>query len=140
MMQMYTSIPIKFRNTQYGFSLLELLISIALLGLVVSILYSAFFQISNSSIKVISKLETRQELRLLNNITTPKDLINYLNKLGGSTTVFIEEQLHMFRPKIILNQVRTKRDRRVGAAMKTACSKYFNLDITFQLKLCGILT
>ncbi len=65
------------------------------------------------------------------NVTTPKDLIDYLNKIGGSTTVFIEEQLQIFRPKIILNQVRTKRDRRVGAAMKTACSKYFNLDINF---------
>jgi len=65
------------------------------------------------------------------NVTTPKDLIDYLNKLGGSTTVFIEEQLQIFRPKIILNQVRTKRDRRVGVAMKAACSKYFNLNITF---------
>ena len=65
MMQIYTSIRTKFLNTQFGFSLLELLISIALLGLVASTLYGAFFQISNSSMKVISRLETRQELRLL---------------------------------------------------------------------------
>ena len=65
MMQIFTSIRIKFRETQPGFSLLELLISIALLGLVMSLLYGAFFQISNSSLQVKSTLETRQELRLL---------------------------------------------------------------------------
>ena len=48
-----------------GFTLLELLISIALLGLVLSLLYAAFFQISNSTLQVKSTLETRQELRLL---------------------------------------------------------------------------
>ena len=45
--------------------MLELLISVALLGLVMSLLYGAFFQISNSSLQVNATLETRQELRLL---------------------------------------------------------------------------
>ena len=65
MMRIFTSIQIKVRKIKRGFSLLELLISIALLGLVMSLLYGAFFQISNSSLKVKSTLETRQELRLL---------------------------------------------------------------------------
>ena len=65
MMQIFTSNGNKFRKTQHGFSLLELLISIALLALVMSLLYGAFFQISNSSLQVTSTLEKRQELRLL---------------------------------------------------------------------------
>ena len=48
-----------------GFSILELLISVTLLGLVMSVLYAAFFQISNSSLKVQATLDARQELRLL---------------------------------------------------------------------------
>ena len=64
-------------------------------------------------------------------VNTPKELIDYLNKLGGKSTVFVEEQLQIFRPQIILNQVRTERDKQVGRAMKAACSKYFNLDMTF---------
>ena len=65
MMQIFTSNGNKSLKTQQGFSLLELLISITLLGLVMSLLYGAFFQISNSSLQVRSTLETRQELRLL---------------------------------------------------------------------------
>ena len=65
MMQTFTSIRIRFRKNQHGFSLLELLISIALLGLVMSLLYGAFFQISNSSLQLKTTLEARQELRLL---------------------------------------------------------------------------
>ncbi len=66
------------------------------------------------------------------NVNTPKELIDYLNKLGGSATVFIEEQLQLFKPKMILNQVRTERGQLVGPAMKAACSKYFNLNIKFM--------
>ena len=65
MMRIFTSIQSNFRKKVKGFSLLELLISISLLGLVMSLLYGAFFQISNSSLKVKATLETRQELRLL---------------------------------------------------------------------------
>jgi len=66
------------------------------------------------------------------NVNTPKDLIDYLNKLGGSATVFIEKQLTLFEPKIILNQVRTQRDQLVGPSMKEACSKYFKLNLKFM--------
>ena len=65
MMRIFTSIQSNFRKKVKGFSLLELLISISLIGLVMSLLYGAFFQISNSSLKVKATLETRQELRLL---------------------------------------------------------------------------
>ena len=65
------------------------------------------------------------------NVNTPKELIDYFNKLGGKATVFIEEQIQYFMPKLILNQVRTERDQMVGPAMKKACLKYFNLNVKF---------
>ena len=65
MMQTFTSTPNNIRHLNSGFSILELLISVALMGLVMSVLYAAFFQVSNSSLKVQSTLDARQELRLL---------------------------------------------------------------------------
>ncbi len=65
MMQTFTSNPNSKGYLHSGFSILELLISVALMGLVMSVLYAAFFQVSNSSLKVQSTLDARQELRLL---------------------------------------------------------------------------
>ncbi len=65
MMQTFTSNPKSKGYLNPGFSILELLISVALMGLVMSVLYAAFFQVSNSSLKVQSTLDARQELRLL---------------------------------------------------------------------------
>ena len=65
MMPTFTSNPNNARHLNSGFSILELLISVTLLGLVMSVLYAAFFQISNSTLKVQSTLDARQELRLL---------------------------------------------------------------------------
>ena len=53
------------RSSVFGFSLIELLVSISILSLVVSLLYGGFFQISNYSLDVQKSLEGRQELRLL---------------------------------------------------------------------------
>jgi len=85
MMQIFTSNPNKSKDLNSGFSILELLISVALLGLVMSLLYAAFFQISNSSIKVQSTLDTRQELRLLMKIVLD-DLqkVKYLKHFADS--------------------------------------------------------
>jgi len=68
-----------------GFSLIELLVSITLLSLVISLLYSAFFQISDHSLKVKSSLQGRQELRLLMKIVLD-DLqsVRYLEHLNLS--------------------------------------------------------
>ena len=83
-MQIFTLIPNNYRRYNFGFSLLELLISFVMLGLVMSLIYSAFFQISNSSIKVKSTLNSRQELRLLMKIVLD-DLqsIQYLKHFSG---------------------------------------------------------
>lgn len=48
-----------------GFSLLELLVAIALLSTLLILLYNAFFQISDSTQKVTESLKAEQELRLL---------------------------------------------------------------------------
>ena len=68
-----------------GLSILELLISVTLLGLVMSVLYAAFFQMSNSSLKVQSTIDARQELRLLMKIVLD-DLqkIRYLKHFAES--------------------------------------------------------
>ena len=62
MMQIFTLNQNNAKPLNSGFSILELLISVTLLGLVLSIIYAAFFQISNSTLKIQSTLDARQEL------------------------------------------------------------------------------
>ena len=85
MMQIFTLKPNNAKPLNPGFSILELLISVTLLGLVTSIIYAAFFQISNSTLKIQSTLDARQELRLLMKIVLD-DLqkIRYLKHFADS--------------------------------------------------------
>ena len=52
----------EFSIGRKAFSLLELLVSITLLALVSALIYGAFFQVSNSSLKVKESLSQSQEL------------------------------------------------------------------------------
>ena len=63
----------EFSIGRKAFSLLELLVSITLLALVSALIYGAFFQVSNSSLKVKQSLSQSQELRLLMKMV-PDDL------------------------------------------------------------------
>ncbi len=69
-------------NRINGFSLLELLVAIALMSVVIVLIYNAFFQVSNSTQQVTKSLEAGQELRLLMKIVLD-DLraAQYLEKL-----------------------------------------------------------
>ena len=85
MMQIFTLNPSKFWKLNKGFSLIELLISVVLLGLVMAIIYGGFFQIANFSSAVKSNLNSREQLRLLMKIVLD-DLQNvkYLNNFSES--------------------------------------------------------
>ena len=75
-----------------------------------------------------------EQLLLLNNpqgIRTPKDLIEYMHRQGGTLGRFIERQLEEFQPQLILNQVRNAQDMRIGSAMESACFKYFGIRLKF---------
>ena len=93
MMPTFTSNRNNARHLNSGFSILELLISVTLLGLVMSVLYAAFFQISNSSLKVQSTLDARQELRLLMKIVLD-DLqkVRYLKHFAESDQSEIQQR------------------------------------------------
>ena len=72
-------------QNKQGFTLLELLVSIALLSLISALIYRAVFQFSDSSDRVLKILEVRQELRLLGQIVMD-DLqsIQYLKEFATS--------------------------------------------------------
>ena len=75
-----------------------------------------------------------EQLLLSNNpqgVRTPKDLIEYMRRQGGTLGRFIEREIEEFQPKLILNQVRNAQDMRIGSAMETACFKYFGLRLKF---------
>ncbi|MBT6728399.1 MAG: prepilin-type N-terminal cleavage/methylation domain-containing protein [Deltaproteobacteria bacterium] len=65
-----------------GFSLLEVLVSMAILGLLVTLLYSSFSQISRTSLSVENSLRGREELRLLMKVVLDDlQAMQYLSRL-----------------------------------------------------------
>jgi len=65
-------------------------------------------------------------------IRTPRELLLHLKELGPEMSDFAEQQTERYRPSLILNQVRSNNDIKVGHAMETACLKYFGLSVDFR--------
>lgn len=64
-------------------------------------------------------------------IRTPRELLDYLRNLDKKMENFVEQQAKEFQPKLILNQVRSANDIRIGFAMDNACLKYFGIHLSF---------
>jgi len=83
-----------------GFTLLEALIALALLGLVVSMIYGSFFQISQGGQQITREMEQRQDLRLLvAMIAGELQGVRYLpgwGSKGGSGLVLEADQASQF--------------------------------------------
>jgi flagellar biosynthesis protein FlhG len=70
-------------------------------------------------------------LRQANNITTLKEFVAYLKGRSASMGRVIDRELNGFRVNIVLNQIRLKREKRIGNSVKSICLKYFGLDARY---------
>lgn len=64
-------------------------------------------------------------------IRTPYDLIQCVKKMELEAGEMLEREMVKFKPKLILNQVRTKEDVQIGFSMKSAGSVYFGINMEY---------
>ncbi len=64
-------------------------------------------------------------------IRTPHELLTHLRNMEEDLDAFVDQQVNAFRPKLVLNQIRSRSDIRIGFAMENACAKYFGIHLDF---------
>ncbi|MDH4247358.1 MAG: P-loop NTPase [Deltaproteobacteria bacterium] len=64
-------------------------------------------------------------------LRSPVELVEHISRMDPQVGKYLEEALEKFRPRIVLNQVRSLSDVRVGYSMQNACEKYFGLKVDF---------
>ncbi|HXN07051.1 MAG TPA: AAA family ATPase [Nitrospiria bacterium] len=64
-------------------------------------------------------------------IRTPFDLIEQVEKMDPVIGGKLKDQIYSFRPKVIVNQVRSKDDMALGFSMRSSCSKYFGIQVEY---------
>lgn len=64
-------------------------------------------------------------------IRSPVELIEFIGRMDAGVGTQLEQAMSGFRPRIVLNQVRSAADVRIGYSMQSACEKYFGLRVDF---------
>ncbi len=64
-------------------------------------------------------------------IRTPFDLFDEIGKIDGKAGELLQKDIEGFRPKLILNQIRSETDIRIGFAIRSACTKYLGIQIEY---------
>jgi len=95
---------------------------------------SAFYRrfkrvVTNQGIK--DMIDAAMDQKNSMGIRTPYDLIERVKQMEKEVGEILELEMMQFKPKLIVNQVRTKNDIQIGFAMKSACQKYFGFDLEY---------
>ena len=97
-------------------------------------LKSAFYRrlrqsVSSSSVKALidDAMDQKNEMGILN----PHGLIKAVNERDEGDARKVIEEIETFRPNLILNQVRSKKDIEVGFSIRSACLKYFGIHLHY---------
>ncbi len=64
-------------------------------------------------------------------LRTPNDLVAHIKTLNPDLGARLTESLSAIRPKLVVNQVRSKDDITLGFSMRSSCSKYFGIDVEY---------
>jgi flagellar biosynthesis protein FlhG len=79
-------------------------------------------------LKIIKEaMESRNE----KDIRTPYDLIRVVSKMDPEKGDTYRAWMQAFRPLLVINQVRDQDDAELGQAVRTACHKYFGIDLDY---------
>ncbi len=71
------------------------------------------------------------DMRQAHGITTLKVFVECLKSQSASMGRIIDSELASFRVNIVLNQIKLKREKRIGNSVKSICLKYFGLDARY---------
>jgi flagellar biosynthesis protein FlhG len=61
----------------------------------------------------------------------PIDLIRRIIEINPEKGFRLKAEIERFKPKLIMNQVRTQSDIDIGFSMKTICKRYFGIDLDY---------
>lgn len=64
-------------------------------------------------------------------IRTPVDLLREIDRLDRAEGARFREVLAAFHPKLIVNQVRSSEEVKMGFSVRSVCRKYFGLDVDY---------
>ena len=81
--------------------------------------------------KVRAVIEKAMDKKNNLGIHSPIELIEHVGRFNKRLGEQLEEALTNFRPAIVLNQVRSMSDVRIGYSMQSACEKYFGLKVNY---------
>jgi flagellar biosynthesis protein FlhG len=72
-------------------------------------------------------MDQRNEMGIRN----PYDLIEAVKRLNVEDAERMIEEVETFHPNLVLNQVRSKKDIEIGFSIRSACRKYFGLQLHY---------
>lgn len=64
-------------------------------------------------------------------IRSPADLVREVTKLSPEMGLRLRQEIMQFRPRLMINQVRTQSDIDVGFSIKSVCKKYFGINLEY---------
>lgn len=63
--------------------------------------------------------------------TSPADLVKKISEFNPEVGLRIKNEMALFRPNLIINQVRSQADIDIGYSIQSICRKYFGIEMTF---------
>ena len=97
-------------------------------------LKSAFYRrlrqsVSSPSVKAL--IEGAMDRKNEMGIQSPHDLIKAVRRIDEGDADRLVEEVETYRPNLILNQVRSKKDIEIGFSIRSACLKYFGIHLHY---------
>lgn len=63
--------------------------------------------------------------------TSPSDLVRKISEINPEVGLRIKDEMALFRPNLIINQVRSQADIDIGYSIQSICRKYFGIEMPF---------